>query len=240
MNKSAPPKRQCFVGLFDILGFKDLVKNHELDRVWRAYDDVKTKTSNIKYNLESLFQKKLITIDNFSDTFLIYTADHSEKENKDEYFKALMATCDALFHSANTNELPIRGAITVGELIVNDGVHIGKPIIDAYEMEQKQEWIGCWISDDVINALSSELKTRYLKGNNIIRYKIPLKSDDVIDRYVFNWVDPPFEPDYDFGVLKLKKKHDWRAEKIHRNTREYIKYVTDYIKKNKPIGVSES
>lgn len=106
------PKRQCFVGLFDILGFSNMVKNGQLEYVWKSYNDIKPSTTFIKSNLESLLKQKIVNIDTFSDTFLIYTVDHKDKrqEDIDEYFNAMLVVCDALFHSANSNEIPIRGA----------------------------------------------------------------------------------------------------------------------------------
>jgi len=51
--------------------------------------------------------------------------------------------------------LPIRGAIIVGDLTVGGDVVFGKPIIDAYEMEQQQKWIGCWISDGCVQKVGN-------------------------------------------------------------------------------------
>jgi hypothetical protein len=120
------PKRQCFVGLFDILGFSNMVKNDQLENIWKSYNEIKSSTTFIKDNLESLLKRKVVNIDTFSDTFLIYTADHKDKvqEDVDKYFNAMLGVCDALFHSANSNQIPIRGAITVGELIVDEGSYL--------------------------------------------------------------------------------------------------------------------
>ncbi len=221
------PKRMCFVGLFDILGFSNLVKNNQLEKVWKAYSEIKTSASFIKTNLESIFKMKIINVENFSDTFLMYTTDCNNKkeEDIDECFNSLLGVCDALFHSANTNGIPIRGAITIGEVIVDKGIHIGKPIVEAYEMGQCQDWIGCWISNDAIEHISNRLLERHIKGNLILRYKIPFKCGRIKNCYVFNWVNLPLEGDYDFGVLKVRPGHDWSAERKHINTRRYIDYV---------------
>ncbi|MGD0884895.1 MAG: hypothetical protein ABSA46_08490 [Thermodesulfovibrionales bacterium] len=221
------PTRQCFVALFDILGFKDIVNNDILEKVWKAYSEIKSSTSFIQDNLESLFKQQIVTVESFSDTFLIYTADYSNKaqEDIDKYFNAILGVCDALFHSANSNGIPIRGAITTGELIVSEGIQIGKPIVETYEMEKRQDWIGCWISDDASRLISEKLLERHIKGNLILKYKIPLKSGDIVHGYVFNWVDLPFENDYDHGMLRAKVGRDEDVERKHRNTRDYIKYV---------------
>ena len=231
----AVPKRRCFVGLFDILGFSNMVKNDQLEYVWKSYNDIKPSTTFIKDNLESYLKRKIVNIDTFSDTFLIYTADHRDKrqEDIDEYFNAMLGVCDALFHSANSNEIPIRGAITVGELIVDEGLLLGKPIVEAYEMEQNQNWMGCWISDDAVKCVSKRLLDRQMNGNLILKYKIPLKKGDIKECYVFNWADSFFENNWEHGFFKVKSNHDWCSEQKHRNTRDFIKFMRNFIRDKK-------
>lgn len=231
------PKRQCFVGLFDILGFSNMVKNDQLEHVWKSYNDIKSSTTFIKDNLESLLKRKIVNIETFSDTFLIYTADHRDKsqEDIDEYFNAMLGVCEALFHSANTKQIPIRGAITVGELIVDESLIIGKPIVEAYEMEKDQNWMGCWISDDAIKCVSKKRLDRHMHGNLILKYNIPFKKGNIKECYVFNWagVDGFSENNWDCGFLKVKSNHDWCSEQKHRNTRDFIKFMRHFMRDKK-------
>jgi hypothetical protein len=231
------PCRQCFVGLFDILGFSNMVKNDQLKYVWKSYKDIKSSTTFIKENLESLLDRKIVNIDTFSDTFLIYTADHRDKgqEDIDEYFNAMLGVCDALFHSANSNRIPIRGAITVGELIVDEGVLLGKPIVEAYEMEQNQNWMGCWISDAAFECVSKQLQDRHMNGNLILKYKIPLKKGDIKEYYAFNCADSFSENNWEHGFFEVKSNHDWRSEQKHRNTRDFIKFMRNSIRDKKAV-----
>jgi hypothetical protein len=219
------PKRNCFVGLFDILGFSNMVKKYQLDKIWEAYNYLKSTTSFMKDNIESIFKSKLVNIEMFSDTFLMCTANCYNQTKKDACFNALLGVCDGLFQSAIINKMPIRGAITYGEVIVNDNVIIGKPIVEAYEMEQKQDWMGCWINDNAIKKVGSKLLDRHEKGKLIIKYKVPFKSGEIKECYVFNWVQLPFEGDYDHGALIVKPGHDWPAERKHINTKKYIRHV---------------
>lgn len=229
------PKRKCFVGLFDILGFSNMVENDQLENIWKAYIGIRTSATFIKNNLESWLKQKIVNIRTFSDTFLIYTADHTNKsqDDIDEYFNAVLGICEALFHSSNSYEIPIRGAITVGEIIVEEGIILGKPIVEAYKMEQSQNWIGCWIGDDAIKCISERLRDRHMNGNLILKYKIPLKDGDVKECYVFNWADSSFDPNWNLGFLKEKSKHDWSSEQKHRNTRDFIRFMKQFIKNKK-------
>lgn len=230
------PKRQCFVALFDILGFKDIVETGNLKDVWRTYSDLRSSPRAVKENLQSWFKREVINIETFSDTFLIYTSDFTNKQQNeiDEDFDAVLTVCDVLFHSANNNAIPIRGAITAGELIVDKGIYIGEPIVEAYKMEKQQDWIGCWIDEKAIKRISKKRLDRQIKGKLILSYNIPFSNGDIINCYVYNWVNLPFSKDYDNGVLKVKPWHDWPAERKHRNTRDFIKYVNNALgRKNK-------
>jgi hypothetical protein len=221
------PIIECFVALFDILGFKDLVRNSKLGDVFKTYQSVKTYIEEMQSHLEALLRKKPLTIHNFSDTFLIYTCNIRGLIQKDidEIFLSLLAACDSLFIAANENKLPIRGAITAGELIVADGIEIGKPIIDAYEKEKNQEWIGCWIDQECINKLSKEGIDEHKKEKVIIEYKIPLKDGKVEKKYAYNWVKSrPFQlGNYNF----LEDSSDWSAKRKQKNTKEFIDFVLD-------------
>jgi hypothetical protein len=100
-------------------------------------------------------------------------------------------------------------------------------------MEQNQNWMGCWISDDAIKCISKRLLDRQMNGNLILKYKIPLKKGDIQECYVFNWADSFFEDNWEHGFLKVKSIHDWSAEQKHRNTRDYIKFMRNLIRDKK-------
>jgi len=169
------------VALFDILGFGELVKNNDLAKVFETYKKYKGDFEENFHAINCLLERDVIRFQLFSDTFLIYTTGV-----RDDDFVALLVACEYLFIAAIENNLPIRGAITVGDLIIGDDVVFGKPIVDAYEMEQKQRWIGCWISDDCMRRVGD--RAGHLERKSIVKYDIPLKNNKVEDGYVFNWV----------------------------------------------------
>ena len=177
-------ERNVFIGLFDILGFRELVRNEELGKVAETYLMAKSGFENNIGSINRLHEhsKKYDRVEYrvFSDTFLIYTSGINEN-----CFLSMLAACDFLFIAAVKHSLPIRGTITSGPLIVSGGVEIGKPIVDAYESEQKQEWIGCWISDDCASIIDMD---QYLENKSIVKYEIPLKDGEIRTCFAFNWV----------------------------------------------------
>jgi hypothetical protein len=82
----------------------------------------------------------------------------------------------------------IRGAVTAGELIISGRAIIGKPIVEAYEHEQRQDWMGCWLTPGCIQEVSEEKLNDLTAERLILVYDIPLKSEDVKKYYALNWV----------------------------------------------------
>ena len=227
-------KKECFVALFDILGFRDLIKNNDLAKVAQTYQDARSDFENNIQHINALLQKNSVLFRIFSDTFLIYTSEVSDKS-----FLALLAALDFLFIAANENNLPIRGATAVGELIVSNGIEIGIPIVEAYEKEQKQDWIGCWITQSCIDRISD--KESHLSEKYIVEYEIPLKDGEIRKNFAFNWVKSipniirsrlrqnidVFEPEEVKKEIKFfRNKSTIKAVKRkHENTEKFVDYV---------------
>jgi hypothetical protein len=224
-------KKECFIALFDILGFRDLIKNNDLEKVAQTYQKARSDFENNIQHIDALLQKDSVSFRIFSDTFLIYTSEVS-----DESFLALLAGLDFLFIAANENKLPIRGATAVGELIVSNGIEIGIPIVEAYENEQKQDWTGCWVGDSCLDRVN---KDDHLSGRDIVEYEIPLKDGEVRKNYAFNWVKSipniirskhkknDFTPEEIKKEIKFfrNKATKWSAKRKHENTRKFIDFV---------------
>jgi hypothetical protein len=176
------PTRECFVALFDILGFGNMVKANKLGNVFNTYlnvqHDFKNRFEHINKLAKGFAWQGTISFRTFSDTFLLYTSGTDDLD-----FKAILSACDFLFIGANENGIPIRGAITRGELIASEHIEIGKAIVDAYEMEQMQDWIGCWISDICIPNINM---AEY--AGDIVEYPIPLKDNRAGTQLAFNWI----------------------------------------------------
>lgn len=224
------PKSKSFIALFDILGFKDLIRNDELEDVYKVFlrvSNLINDTKEMAGHLQALLETKVVTVLNYSDTFLIYSLDINDiKENRiDKAFHAILAACDSLFIAANENRLPIRGSITVGDIIVSGDVVMGKPIVEAYEMERQQEWIGCRISREALECISNKAIDEHTKDLAIIEYEIPCKSGNVERMLAYNWTGSrPFR-EGNFSILNKRGRIDWTVERKHRNTWEFIKYL---------------
>jgi len=220
-------KIRSFIALFDILGFKNLINHDNLEDIYKVFLKVSSMINDYRdtqKHLGALMEPKIVSMINYSDTFLIYTKniDGLEQSSIDEVFHVLLAACDFLFIAANESELPIRGAISVGDIILSDDVVIGKPIVEAYEMEQQQEWIGCMVSSNALGAISSGAKDNHIKDLAIVEYEIPCKKGKVERLFAYNWTLSETFKESGFRILNKKQSIDWSSERKHRNTWEFI------------------
>jgi hypothetical protein len=182
-----------YIALFDILGFKHFVEDNLLEHV-----AIKFRTFLLKTEFTELLSRDMTKTDDgklkfkpallsyrvFSDTIITYTADTSF-----ESLYALLRFCSGLLYSNFMGGLMLRGAITRGDIFIDDEIIIGKPIVQAYSMERQQEWIGCWIADECIENIEATVKEK-LARKYLVQYAIPLKSGVANLKWALNWAAP--------------------------------------------------
>ena len=228
-------ERDVFVGLFDILGFRKLVINNELGRVAETYRKAKNYFDKgiESINRLQMHQDKKDRVEYrvFSDTFLIYTTG-----SNDDCFLSMLAACDFLFMASVECSLPIRGSVTFGPLMSSAGVELGKSIVEAYEKEQKQDWIGCWIADECGRYVNLD---SYVANKSLIPYEIPLKNGQVATKLAFNWIMSVTwkvmfaSRKNDFTLQQIKdairfiqgEPQDWDIKRKFDNTNKFIDFV---------------
>jgi hypothetical protein len=108
-----------FVALFDILGYREWIKHNNVETVYDTLIKMKTMVevninNYINYAINGTFEKSIIEVDFYVDSFLVYT-----NGTDNDCFKALMTACWAVFLAAIYLKLPIRGAGSAGELRVS-------------------------------------------------------------------------------------------------------------------------
>jgi len=122
-----------WVAYFDLLGFKESVKNHSLIDVHGLLD---TCLSELGQSVEGLPGLEFTSM---SDTFLLYTADLSRRG-----FCAITCASRAFCDELSVRQIPIRGAVAFGELYADraKGLFFGKALNEAYEWGEMFQWVG--------------------------------------------------------------------------------------------------
>jgi len=101
----------------------------------------------------------------FSDSIILTSA---ERDNQESSFLNIVQACSLMFGRLLQVEIPLRGAIAFGNIFKHDieqptkSVFIaGGPIVEAYEFERAQDWVGIMLAPSVLKQLP-ELENRCL------------------------------------------------------------------------------
>jgi hypothetical protein len=132
----------------DLLGFTSLVHDKNIERVIPLY---KQALEHLKQHAKP--KKRLGVIYSwFSDTFIIYSRDDSERE-----FSYVEQVGRLFFQKLILHKIPVRGAITHGALYSqsSENIFVGPALIDAYNYAEKQTWLGFILTPSVFKRLEN-------------------------------------------------------------------------------------
>jgi hypothetical protein len=184
--------------LLDILGFKNMIKTQPLEKIRDKVINLLMKSAEeakywverdlIRFHRFSNNNNELIPIKwiYFSDTIFVYLKrnpqDNSIIQTPDGRLDSISYFCSLLLAKAITENILLRGAISYGEcLISNDPAYfIGIPILEAYELEKKQEWSGIVFTESAMKYLSDDT-------TRLVKWDIPFKNTECKNSYTVNW-----------------------------------------------------
>ena len=221
-------------------------------------------TRNILYSKENLKFKPKFQI--FSDTALTYQKYEEDngakvrdyKEQLFDFFKhlcivmvnSIFAFTDSNLFANRISEFPIRGGISSGAMIIKHienctPILMGKPIIDAYEWEQAQNWLGLSINpnsisnitnllngfsnyEDTTESVEEDYWQKLLDNNILVEYNVPTKIGP-IKTFVVNFV-PKHKQDIlvkelKKSLVKYRNKQDIYAK--YYATQNFVDYIID-------------
>jgi hypothetical protein len=130
-----------YVAFLDVLGFTAIVRGENREPIDRYLECLKTvfereENTHVDYVV-------------FSDSIVITTHDDS-----DASLQGLLKRCSGLFGSLLAQGIAVRGAIAHGSFIASktqSGTFVaGRAIVEAYEFEGKQNWVGIMLAPSVI------------------------------------------------------------------------------------------
>lgn len=183
----------AIVSMFDILGFSSLLCEEDLEKIKdymigiekltdsnsdgvRSSGNVTDELGNIMGKLlEPDNENKLVEYKFAFDTMIYYAKGDEERD----FYNIIVITAKLLAYSYFLMGLPIRGAISYGELYVDDKNIFGKSLINAHNYEAKQEWSGCILSPELINRFeSTDIFAKMCIDNLLLEYYVPIKVKD--------------------------------------------------------------
>lgn len=175
-------EQTVLIALFDILGFSNKLYNNSFREVFNIYTQLLENT--IKRN--EIWSFDLVPIDEmrvpailrlkvesvvFSDSVIAWVP------MKQGFANPFIKWCCDFICEGLSMELPIRGAISAGDVILDKdkGFYLGKPIVEAHNLEKNQDWIGMAFSHQATwPPLIADISPRLL-----MEYQIPIKKGNI-------------------------------------------------------------
>ncbi|WP_135079227.1 hypothetical protein [Terasakiella sp. SH-1] len=135
--------QKALIGFIDVLGFSELVKRKDFGDLFEQYIQLIRNALNARGQTHMEYVV-------FSDSIVIV----SEKTDYKSLFLLIEAVSLFSFEALTKLGLPIKGSITSGNITYKkqdgDVVIAGTPIVEAYKLEQSQNWVGAMISPNTI------------------------------------------------------------------------------------------
>jgi len=156
----------------------------------------------------------------FSDTVVLYSLEDHHLAFEHIIFAVLRILAIPFLHS----QYRFRIGISYGEFHYDDGegVYVGKALIDAHELEKKQEWCGAVLSHVAFEKVKMTGGGRvYLK-----EYNVPLKNKRRELQNVINWTLAQHdvianERLFERGCATLSTETEESIERKLRNTEQF-------------------
>lgn len=189
-----------FVAFLDIMGFKDMVFRNTHEKIYNILIEFKKRLDDIENTIgrtpKKPDEKSRSNSENdhpigqviFSDSIILVTNDDSF-----DSFVNLVSSIFWIFNFALPNNIPIKGAIAYGKTTAdfNNSLHFGRPIIDAFELQNEFLMYG------IVLHHSAE---QFFANNNLIekldrlffKWQAPFRSANV-SHYILNYISVSIE-----------------------------------------------
>lgn len=180
---------------FDVLGFEALLVDVGLHHIHERYQQLLDQALRPQSHerpwsrAQSLVRGEVVPAlmwlpmraAHFSDSLLLWV--HYHPDHVGEF----LARCSRVFCKALDLGIPLRGAITIGEAVLDNhnNIFLGSPLVEAARLESKQDWVGV--------ALGTSFKSASprvpIPPEAVFPYVPPLKTggSDLFSDIVLDW-----------------------------------------------------
>ena len=224
-----------YVALCDVLGFRALLANRGVDWINEQYRNLMSDVRQAsRYEARSQV---------FSDSILMYSKPLHEPTVRADGTRISVHE-DALRHevdgflawvahvvrAALKHGLPLRGGIAAGPCAISarQQLFVGEPIVDAYLVEQSQDWAGVALHESCFAWTGRPPVDGYFR--QVVRYPVPPNAR--VDRIDVEWsLAWPVTLDGIDEKTQVRVDHLARAhvgtpfEERWRNTSDYISHL---------------
>ncbi|MFX0098343.1 MAG: hypothetical protein ACFFCS_02105 [Candidatus Hodarchaeota archaeon] len=218
--------KEKIVAMCDVLGFARLITEEELYRTATRYEILlnavkSVSKTHIKYRGKK-FTKRIEHVI-FSDTILVWS-------DIDDLYLFYSFIKDIIPISLASG-LPLRVGIAAGKCYIkpSKNIYVGKPIVDAYLLEESQEWIGCAFHSSCHDLPDFHGKFQYDQPPWVVEYQAPVKTGSSFQpRYSLDWMreqrthlnNASFKQRYLIEILENQENE--RIKKKYENTVDFV------------------
>ncbi len=165
----------CWVAYFDILGFKNEIRQYagHLDAFAKIqYEEILQRIEKDKAAVRT-FTPEEYNYCCFSDSFLFYMSDDSISSYLTMHF-----VVTGFFHYSGIIKMPLRGALTCGDFYADkeNNIYLGEAIIDAHDYAEKQDWIGLVLAPNARAKLEKNNHDPLTFAYDFREYDVPIKQ----------------------------------------------------------------
>lgn len=238
-------KKQRLIALFDILGFGSRLKSEPLADLRRQLRTLirsirSEAVTNIATNMPSEDDDNLESARFVFDSVVLVSLPLDDPRNAQKFVYA----CIRMLEIGFVHRLPFRGSITIGDLFTDEetGLLLGDQFPELRDAEQMQDWVGCFIHTQAIDAvftgLGSDSKERLQSeptaSHAIIWHDVPIKKSferfAPLKAWCLNWVQMLDTDAIPIGFDYLQ------ADPVkHQQTKRFLDYVCTLPRRLQPI-----
>lgn len=239
-----------FVAVFDILGYKSLIENNLLIKTASLVSEFIEKIPLLtKKSLASKFEEeKFAKVDDtindllktfiISDTIVVCLPFDFDKIHDDFYKKAttmyFFSYIASLLRLSCDEGLPMRGGVDHGEFYTTFKSIAGKPFLNAFNLSEDLEFVGCALTDKAVSELSKIAlidKKGGLYNNLLFEYLAPLKNKREEKHYLLHW----FYPYKDSGIANPTDVKQYLVDSFHAHAKDVSRNVYPKIENTEII-----
>ena len=230
-----------FLAVFDILGYKSLIENNPITETATLVSGFIEKTPVLtekfissKYKdtpLNEVYDYIGNMLKSFiiSDTIIICLPLERSLDEYDNF--SIIVVLNYFFYYLSQllrlscdNGLPMRGGVDYGEFYSTNRSIVGKPFLNAFNLSESLEFVGCALTDKVIEQLEKVAPINQKNGpfsSLIFKYFAPLHNEINKRLYLLNWL----YHNKDTGIKKPKDIRQYLTHSFHAHSKDVPRSV---------------
>ena len=220
------------VAMLDILGFKALMQEMDPEVLYDA--TLGQLPIIIERSTMALWTEAPLHSAAFSDTLFLWLEPNVIGEGKLDGFAAIQDMClvvSGLLARGMRRHIALRGAIAYGECFIADEppAFLGKPIIDAYELEQRQQWAGAALCPSAAEQLGDLSNMAPDPHRPVVRYAVPMKRNAPEELLAIRWPNA-FDLPHPREAMRVRED---APEPLRNEAREKIENTINFYERFK-------